>query len=969
MIFQFFRFFSLFILFIGSQANGQECTITKYTTDDGLSTNGVTQLIFDQNKNLWIGTNGGLCIYNGQVLTAIKGNPYPRNISFFKDSKESIYLSNRKSALYKLNDKTFKWKILDNLDITQLGLDIYGHNDFGSMTTPAYWALFNSSFFVDSLLIRVSTKNRLSVITPAGESLKLKSSLPENIFNECLIFTGGNSTFAFTNNSIYKLSIKSDSLIKELVLTDIPLDKDSDALSSGQYNPITGYFYLGSALNGLYEIKPKIFDIRVSKEYSSKRGNAIYYNQVEYKENSILVNNQFVIKPNGTSTLLENPGVTDISLSYKDQENNFWFLDYTGLLKTNNQISKLFLLDRKINLHSACEGIDNTKYFCNDNTLISIDNLSEVTSVKKNDLGFANDEEMNYLFKKKNDSLIHILTNRSIYKYNPNNKEIKRIDFLPDADYRLMTYITDKIVFIGTYGDGYYLMYEDRFIRMPIDINEYLKFAHTALCDASGHVWISTNNGLFRTRVEDILEYVHGEKNEVFYYYFDKSSGFKTNEFNGGCLSPAIKLSDGTFSFSSIYGLVQFDPLEIPTIFPEEDIQITKLWLNEKLMDTIPSQLEINQGVREIKFDIRSAYYGHPNNYSIEYSIQGLTDSWHNLADDRYITIQNARHGNYDIVIRKRIGFGEDDFDYLNYPIHISPYFYQTDWFRILFAIVFFAWLIGIFLFYNRYSIRKNKELEKLIENRTLKLDQSNKELKNKVRQNELFQSIFVHDIKSPIKFITSNTELLSNFWDSLGDDLKLQSINHINEASTNIGNFIDETLLWNKIKNGELVVKNEVFAILPLLSKVVALYNTDAKIKRSDIQILLKCNPDLQWQGDAQLLATILRNLLANSIKYSKKGTIELSAQRDHGKLVIRCTDNGKGMTQELIDLILSKDYQGNDIREDSFRVGYIIIKEIVSTLNGELSIESEVDKGTIVQVKIIHNFKNFPIEVQNMN
>ncbi len=137
----------------------------------------------------------------------------------------------------------------------------------------------------------------------------------------------------------------------------------------------------------------------------------------------------------------------------------------------------------------------------------------------------------------------------------------------------MMTKLKKDLYFVGTYGQGYYIFDGSKWHKMPLDPKGYLKFAHTALVDHQNHLWISSNNGLFRTRSQDLISYTKDHNHEIFYYYYEKSAGFATNEFNGGCQSPAIKLRDGRFSFSSIDGLVQFDPAKSACAFSRKPFE------------------------------------------------------------------------------------------------------------------------------------------------------------------------------------------------------------------------------------------------------------------------------------------------------------------------------------------------------------------------------------------------------------
>ncbi len=382
-------------------------------------------------------------------------------------------------------------------------------------------------------------------------------------------------------------------------------------------------------------------------------------------------------------------------------------------------------------------------------------------------------------------------------------------------------------------------------------------------------------------------------------------------------------------------------------------MQIVGLSLNDQIQDSIPSRLSITQDVKELKLELSTAYYGHPDNLVIQYRIKGYVDTWKDLTDKRYIMLQNASHGNFQIEVRERNGFGPDAYDYMTYPIQVLPYFYQTWWFiSILFLIGFL--LTNLFSrWYSRYTIQKNMELEKIITEKNEGLIEINKELVEKIKQSDLFQSILVHDIKSPLRFIVSTTKLLLNFWPSVSEEIKKENITHIHESASKIGSFVKETLLWIQIRNGEHNPNLINFSIQDLLIENINLYSEDPKIILGSLVIHVDCPSSLYLQSDPSLISTIIRNLLANSIKFSEFGNITLYAYEDiNGKIVIGCKDEGKGLSDTMVGAILANDYKGNSIRKDSFRMGFVIIKEILRLLGGKLGIKSTNELGSDIYV-----------------
>jgi K+-sensing histidine kinase KdpD len=295
----------------------------------------------------------------------------------------------------------------------------------------------------------------------------------------------------------------------------------------------------------------------------------------------------------------------------------------------------------------------------------------------------------------------------------------------------------------------------------------------------------------------------------------------------------------------------------------------------------------------------------------------------------------------------------EVPFNYKILSITRQPHYYETKWFLAFCIFFFFALILIVSKWYNRYATQRNLELELLIAEKNAGLQETNIVLSEKIKQNDLFQSILAHDIKAPLRFIESNTKLLHDHWFLIKDNDKLQNLNYIKDTATKIQIFVDETLLWIQIRNGELETQKSRFVIYDLLKENIDLVEKDSKVLEGKISLQVDCDPGLHIYSDRILSSTVVRNLLSNSIKFSKSGIITLFAQTiAKGQIVIGCKDEGKGMDAALINMLLLEDYRGNSIRKDSFRLGYVIIKEIARLLNANLKIESKVGLGTNVSL-----------------
>lgn len=969
--------------------NGQKVTINNYNTDHGLFQNDITVLQFDEKGNLWIGTNSGLYVYNGQYFRKISyPNLHQRILLIFKFNDHTIGIIDGKDEIYYGDPKYLK--IIKANDERKNEFHYFNKENStsknDSLSKLAYWEKFvlrlrnnqknnrnninivrrflaiknitKEYFFVDNILVANMGNNKNYIFYENGVSQELRNTYPKDIIDEGFFFQTDQGTFCLFKNQIIHLTIKNDSLLIKVVLDNVSLSKKTNSIISGEYNELTGNFYFGSYKLGLYEVIPQSFQVIKHKNKAANKlidkEESNYYNQTEISPGQIFVNNYMILNKDGIAAFknVKTPYIR--ALNFKDKHNRLLYADQKKITIIDSLKTQEIYDDTNCQIWSTITTFDDDDTYLGSSTCVAYFHKDKlIRFYNKDQLGLLTNEYINFLFTPKNADYFLILTNRSIYKYFPKTKKIQKISHLPEADYRIIQELKDGYYFIGTYGDGYYILKNDTWHHMPEDKSGYLKFSHTALCDDNGHIWISTNYGMFRTRLMDIENYLRDKHKDLFYYYYEKSSGFLTNEFNGGCQSPAIKLSDGRFSYSTIDGLVQFDPLSIPSTFPKHSLNIENLWFNDIPQGNIPDIIRISQDIREIKFEINTTYYGNIHNLILQYRIDGTSNEWKNLTDFRYITLQNLNYGSYKLHIRSRSGLGSNDFTYLNQTIEVLPYTYQTWWFKSIIGVFICLSFIYLVKFRTTQIKIRNTILEKMVAEKNSALISTNQSLTKEIKMNEMFHAVLMHDLKTPLTMVEKVVHLLKKHNQTITQAELYHQLESIENTTGHINNTINHFLTIIKEKNNENITLNEPINIFDLFTKVQNNFYYHTKIVNKQVSLELICDSNDSIHSNFALLNIILHNLLDNSLKYTETGKITLYFETKDQNVIIGCKDTGQGMPLELISQIVSRENIDNQHDTITKHMGYFFIYDALNLLNGRIDVDSKIDEGT--EIKLI--------------
>ena len=215
------------------------------------------------------------------------------------------------------------------------------------------------------------------------------------------------------------------------------------------------------------------------------------------------------------------------------------------------------------------------------------------------------------------------------------------------------------------------------------------------------------------------------------------------------------------------------------------------------------------------------------------------------------------------------------------------------------------------------------------------------------------------HELRTPLNSIIGFSEVLGSV-DSLSDKQRRYA-NNIRRSGQLLLDMINDILDLAKIDAGKMEIKPSEFRIEGVIAELCDMVRSLAEEKNIDLQI--QTDPQIPpLYQDQVKIQQILTNLLSNAIKFTPEGgRITVSARRRADtKLELSVRDTGVGIAEEDRAIIFEKFRQGKAVlgtdgltREYSGTgLGLSIVKELARLLHGEVSIESEVGKGSVFTV-----------------
>lgn len=450
--------------------------------------------------------------------------------------------------------------------------------------------------------------------------------------------------------------------------------------------------------------------------------------------------------------------------------------------------------------------------------------------------------------------------------------------------------------------------------------------------DAQHMLWITTNEGL-------LLSDSTGTILRRFYDYH----GLPNNN-----LSRAIcLLKDGKICIGSNYGFSLFDPKLLKQPLLPKKIIATGIEVNGS-----PFPFDLNKdrrvrlGAEQNSFTIgfTATDYEYSQHLRYRYKLVPFDKKWNYTTPPLLLAkYTNLPFGSYTLKVEASNAFGEWSGQPFTFFIQIATPWYYSWWFITILISGCMLGFWGFIRFRERQLRKENEQLEAIVKERTEKLYQI-MENKNK------FFNIVSHDLKSPLNHLNVLSTALLEEYDNLDDKEKVQKIRMISKSSHQGKALLDNLQLW-VLSQKEMIkpvfrqtnLTDEIEAVLQLLNP---------NIQKKELTISAPTQPVIACT-DKNMLSTILRNLIANAIKYSyRKGHIRISIKESKDCLYVSIEDNGVGISPERIEKLFQIGTKVSSLgteKEEGTGLGLLIVREFISRLGENIQVKSTKGKGSI--------------------
>lgn len=471
--------------------------------------------------------------------------------------------------------------------------------------------------------------------------------------------------------------------------------------------------------------------------------------------------------------------------------------------------------------------------------------------------------------------------------------------------------------------------------------------------DERGNLWLSSDYGI------NVFN-----KNTKFSKAYLVEDGINQQEFNR---ISHYQAEDGRLYFGGLNGITAFYPNQVlDTIatanVPLEIVNVTQFSNKEgKIINTTTdviqhSTIVLNPGDRFFDLSFALLNYANDGLNHYAYKISGVDKDWNYISDNN-IRVSGLPYGKHQLIVKGQSPNGQFSTQEIRLTIRVIRPFYLRWWF-ILSSIA--ALVAGVYFWYKNRTQRLlayQSQLEQEVEERTEQIrkdkqviEEQAEELKNLDEVKSTFFANISHELRTPLTLMLAPIDAALK--SKRLHEREATFLQTAKQSGKQLLKLINSILDLSKLEANKLEIHPVPTPFFAFTRRVVSIF--EALAQQQGIQLIFdyRAEETLRLHLDREKLEIVINNLLSNAIKFTPpKGKITVTVQDHHNNITILVADTGRGIHPDDLPHVFNRFYQTkqpNTAAEGGTGIGLAFCKEIARLFEGDISVESNLGKGT---------------------
>ncbi len=486
--------------------------------------------------------------------------------------------------------------------------------------------------------------------------------------------------------------------------------------------------------------------------------------------------------------------------------------------------------------------------------------------------------------------------------------------------------------------------------------------------DNTGHLWITTQRGVFRLNKTQLET---GSDPAVQAVAYGKLDGMKRAQCNGIAQPSGWKSADGQLWIPTIAGLVSVDVKSV-----QANQTIPKVVLKEVIVDGQPIAME---GVAprlppdcEIEFTSTALSLQSPEHILFQCRLSGLDAKWQNLGTRRTVHYPHLAAGNYIFQVRACNSEGLWNPVGASFAFVIAPYFYETGGFWLLGLIVVAGSVLALFRFRAHQHELREKKLTRLVEEKTRGLVETQQIVLRQERLAAVSQLAtgIAHEFNNILTIIQGHTALLMENPNLDAESIK--SLNHIGEGVDRTAKLTQQILAFSR----KQIMQPQVLDLNAVAGHITQVLG---RLLEENVRVCCDFDPKIPTiEADPGMIEQMVMNLAVNARDAMPKGgqltiatanatfnqaDVLLRPERRPGSFVqLSVTDTGCGMAPAVVNRLFEPFFSTKEVGKGT-GLGLATVYGLVNQHQGWIEVDSTLGKGTAFRIHFPISGKPLPV------